>query len=220
MDNLVLPQPPGPVRVSSLLWPRRCRAWASSLSLPTSCGDHLSRSVSCLAAVLLWPRGWGVDVLTAMHWPLGALLLGAAGLVWLVPGFCWLALTCCQWAATFASRSTRCRRSAAGPCRDREQARPGDAGRQHPRSGEDGRAGVTGQHYPAFSRSWHIFARRVPPRAGLPGCALSAGAVLAGTGMPHPCVILTGWLLACGPDSQRRCGQTGSRRAPVARTCE
>ena len=42
-----------------------------------------------------------MDVLTAMHWPLGALLLGAAGLVWLVPGFCWLALTCCQWAATF-----------------------------------------------------------------------------------------------------------------------
>jgi hypothetical protein len=35
MDNLVLPQPPGPVRVSSLLWPSRYRAWASSLSLPT-----------------------------------------------------------------------------------------------------------------------------------------------------------------------------------------
>jgi len=25
--------------------------------------------------------------------------------------------------------------------------------------------------------------------------------------MPHPCVILTGWVLACGPDRQRRCGQ-------------
>src|SRR6266571_5164192 len=35
MDNLVLPQPPGPVRVSSLLWSRRYRAWASSFSLPT-----------------------------------------------------------------------------------------------------------------------------------------------------------------------------------------
>jgi len=42
-----------------------------------------------------------VGVLTAVRWPLGALLLGAAGLVWLVPGFCWLALTCCQWGRDF-----------------------------------------------------------------------------------------------------------------------
>src|SRR5262249_4369378 len=35
MDSLVLPQPPGPVSVRSLLPPRRCRAWASSLFLPT-----------------------------------------------------------------------------------------------------------------------------------------------------------------------------------------
>src|SRR5690348_13056181 len=35
MDSLVLPQPPGPVSVSSLLPPRRCPAWASSLVLPT-----------------------------------------------------------------------------------------------------------------------------------------------------------------------------------------
>ena len=46
--------------------------------------------------VLLGPRRWGVGVLTAVRWPLGALLLGAVGMVWLVPGCCWLALTCCQ----------------------------------------------------------------------------------------------------------------------------
>src|SRR5215468_784691 len=33
--NLVLPQPPGPVNVSSLLPLRRFRAWAISYSLPT-----------------------------------------------------------------------------------------------------------------------------------------------------------------------------------------
>src|SRR5689334_17127408 len=35
MDSLVLPQPPGPVKVSSLLWASRCRAWLSSASRPT-----------------------------------------------------------------------------------------------------------------------------------------------------------------------------------------
>lgn len=104
----------------------------------------------------------------------------------------------------------------AGPYRDREQARPGDARRHHPRSGEHGRAGVTGQDYPAFSRSWGIFVRRVPLRGRSPSMCAICRAVLSGTGMPHPCVILTGWVLACGPDRQRRCGATGSRRASVA----
>ena len=86
MDNLVLPQPPGPVRVSSLLWPRRCRAWASSLSLPTKLVRGRGRrpgaspapltagsAILALPPASALPRAWAARTLAIpMIAPIGA----------------------------------------------------------------------------------------------------------------------------------------------------